>query len=70
MCPPHPTPPHPHSATLTPTPVHPQVRMVPQKPGIAFVEYEDDVQATVAMQGLQGFKLATDKAMQITFARQ
>ena len=47
-----------------------QVRMVPQKPGIAFCEYQSDVQSTVAMQGLQGFKLATDKAMKITYARQ
>jgi hypothetical protein len=39
--------------------VAPQVRMVPQRPGIAFVEYEDEAQAGVAMQGLQGFKLAT-----------
>lgn len=33
--------------------------MVPAKPGIAFVEYSDEGQAGVAMQGLQGFKLAT-----------
>jgi hypothetical protein len=33
--------------------------MVPARPGIAFVEYEDAPQAGVAMQGLQGFKLAT-----------
>lgn len=36
--------------------------MVPQRPGIAFVEYEDEGQAGVAMQGLQGFKLATGEA--------
>ncbi|GAB4817686.1 hypothetical protein N2152v2_004732 [Parachlorella kessleri] len=47
-----------------------EVRMVPQKPGIAFCEYQSDVQSTVAMQGLQGFKLATDKAMKVTYARQ
>lgn len=43
--------------------------MVPQKPGIAFVEYEDAAGAGVAMQGLQGFKLATDKPMAISFAK-
>jgi U1 small nuclear ribonucleoprotein A len=46
-----------------------QVRLVPQKPGIAFCEYDSDVQSTVAMQGLQGFKLM-DKPMKITYARQ
>ncbi|KAI3433493.1 hypothetical protein D9Q98_003305 [Chlorella vulgaris] len=45
-----------------------EVRMVPQRPGIAFVEYSDEGQAGTAMQGLQGFKLATDKAMVVTFA--
>ncbi len=47
-----------------------QVRLVPQRPGIAFCEYDSDVQSTVALQGLQGFKLATDKPMKITYARQ
>lgn len=47
-----------------------EVRLVPQRPGIAFVEYDSDVQASVAMQGLQGFKLATDKPMKVTYARQ
>lgn len=39
-----------------------QVRMVPSRPGIAFVEYSDEVQAGLALQGLQGFKLATGEA--------
>lgn len=46
-----------------------EVRMVAQRPGIAFVEYTDEAQAGMAMQGLQGFKLATDKPMGITFAK-
>lgn len=54
---------------LPPTPLL-QVRMVPQRPGIAFVEYDDAGQAGMAMQGLNGFKLATDKPMAITFAKQ
>ena len=33
--------------------------MVPSRPGIAFVDYSDEVQAGLALQGLQGFKLAT-----------
>eukprot|EP00887_Chlorella_sp_A99_P005671 scaffold1.g5671.t1 len=47
-----------------------EVRLVPQRPGIAFVEYEDEVQSSVAAQGLQGFKLSNDKAIKITFAKQ
>ena len=55
---PRPEPPN----TPSPSPLpRPQVRMVPSRPGIAFVEYDDAGQAGVAMQGLQGFKLATDK---------
>lgn len=46
------------------------MRLVPQRPGIAFVEYDSDVQSTVAMQGLQAFRLATDKPMQISYAKQ
>ena len=34
-----------------------EVRDVPGKDGIAFVEFEDEMQATVAMNGLQGFKV-------------
>ena len=47
-----------------------QVRMVPQRPGIAFVEYDDAGQAQLALGGLQGFRLATDTPMQISFAKQ
>jgi U2 small nuclear ribonucleoprotein B'' len=43
----------------------PQVRMVAQRPGIAFVEYDDEGQAGVAMQGLQGFKLATGEGLAV-----
>ena len=47
-----------------------EVRMVDARPGIAFVEYENDMQASVAMQGLQGFKITPANAMQITYAKQ
>ncbi|KAK6941014.1 RNA recognition motif domain [Dillenia turbinata] len=46
-----------------------EVRMVDAKPGIAFVEYENEMQATVAMQGLQGFKITQQNAMIITYAK-
>jgi len=47
-----------------------EVRMVPHKPGIAFVEYDNDEGAAAALTGLQGFKLATDKPMMLSYAKQ
>lgn len=47
-----------------------EVRMVDARPGIAFVEMENDMQASVAMQGLQNFKITPSHAMNITFAKQ
>ncbi|MBA0794883.1 hypothetical protein Gohar_019168 [Gossypium harknessii] len=46
-----------------------EVRMVEAKPGIAFVEYEDEEQSSTAMQNLQGFKIAPQYPMAITFAK-
>ena len=50
-----------------------QVRMVEARPGIAFVEFDNDMQASVAMQGLQNFKVpavGTTTPMNITYAKQ
>ncbi|KAJ4753864.1 U2 small nuclear ribonucleoprotein b [Rhynchospora pubera] len=46
-----------------------EVRMIPAKPGIAFVEFTDDSQSAVAMQALQGFKITPQFPMSITFAK-
>jgi hypothetical protein len=46
-----------------------QVRMVPGKPGIAFVEFGTDTQAGQAKDTLQGFKLTPTNAMRVTFAK-
>ncbi|XP_057473213.1 U1 small nuclear ribonucleoprotein A-like [Actinidia eriantha] len=46
-----------------------EVRMVEAKPGIAFVEYENEMHSTVAMQGLQGFKMSPENPMLITYAK-
>ncbi|KAG1326234.1 U1 small nuclear ribonucleoprotein A [Cocos nucifera] len=46
-----------------------EVRMVEAKPGIAFVEYGDEMQATLAMQGLQGFKITQQNSMLISYAK-
>ncbi|EFJ51333.1 hypothetical protein VOLCADRAFT_103581 [Volvox carteri f. nagariensis] len=47
-----------------------EVRMVEARPGIAFVEFENDMQSTTAMQGLQGFKITPANAMNISYAKQ
>lgn len=46
-----------------------EVRMIEAKPGIAFVEYENEMQSTVAMQQLQGFKVSDENQMSITYAK-
>ncbi|XP_015874724.1 U2 small nuclear ribonucleoprotein B'' 2 [Ziziphus jujuba] len=46
-----------------------EVRIIEAKPGIAFVEFEDDVQSSMAMQALQGFKITPQNPMAITFAK-
>lgn len=46
-----------------------EVRMVEAKPGIAFVEFETDMQSSVAMAGLQNFKVTPTNQMQISFAK-
>lgn len=46
-----------------------EVRMIEAKPGIAFVEFEDDQQSSMAMQALQGFKITPQNPMTITFAK-
>ncbi|KAF3787395.1 U2B'' U2 small nuclear ribonucleoprotein B'' [Nymphaea thermarum] len=46
-----------------------EVRMIEAKPGIAFVEFGDDVQSSIAMQALQGFKISPQYPMAITYAK-
>eukprot|EP00249_Psilotum_nudum_P004101 c17640_g1_i1 orf=449-1165(-) len=46
-----------------------EVRMIEAKPGIAFVEYGDEIQATSALQALQNFKITPQNAMQISYAK-
>ena len=47
-----------------------QVRMVDARPGIAFVEFQNEAQAAVAMSGLQLFQITPVKAMKISYAKQ
>ncbi|KQK22074.1 U2 small nuclear ribonucleoprotein B'' [Brachypodium distachyon] len=46
-----------------------EVRMIEAKPGIAFVEFEDESQSMVAMQALQGFKISPENPMAISYAK-
>lgn len=46
-----------------------EVRMVPGKKGLAFVEFGDEAQAAIALQGLAGFKLTPTDALQVSFAK-
>lgn len=43
--------------------------MIEAKPGIAFVEYEDENQSMVAMEALQGFKISPENPMAISYAK-
>ncbi|KAL6555519.1 hypothetical protein OROHE_007191 [Orobanche hederae] len=46
-----------------------EVRMVEAKPGIAFVEFENDERSSLAMRDLQGFKITSQNPMAITYAK-
>merc|ERR1719498_920987 len=46
-----------------------EVRLVPGKSGIAFVEFDNEVQSGVAMNGLQNFKITPTNLMKITYAK-
>ncbi|OQS07521.1 U1 small nuclear ribonucleoprotein A [Thraustotheca clavata] len=46
-----------------------EVRMVPGKKGLAFVEFCDDAQAAIALQGLNGFKLTPNERLKVSFAK-
>lgn len=46
-----------------------EVRMIGAKPGIAFVEFEDENESSTAMQSLQGFKITPQNSMVISYAK-
>lgn len=50
-------------------PGYKEVRLVPGKHDIAFVEFETDTQAGVAKDALQGFRITATCAMNITYAK-
>ncbi|KFQ50989.1 U1 small nuclear ribonucleoprotein A, partial [Nestor notabilis] len=46
-----------------------EVRLVPGRHDIAFVEFDNEVQAGAARDALQGFKITQNNAMKISFAK-
>lgn len=46
-----------------------EVRLVPGRHDIAFVEFDNDVQAGAARESLQGFKITQSNSMKISFAK-
>lgn len=46
-----------------------EIRLIEAKPGIAFVDFEDDVQSSIALDALQGFKITPQNPMAISFAK-
>jgi len=46
-----------------------EVRLVPGRHDIAFVEFEKESQSSAAKEALQGFKITPTNAMKITFAK-
>jgi len=50
-------------------PGYKEVRLVPGKSGIAFVEFESDTQSGVAMNALQNFKITPQNLMKVSYAK-
>lgn len=50
-------------------PGYKEVRLVPGKAGIAFVEFESDTQSGLAMNNLQNFKITPQNLMKISYAK-
>ena len=44
-----------------------ELRMVPGNKRIAFIEFNDETQATLALKQLQGFELSPGDALQLTY---
>ena len=46
-----------------------EVRLVPGRHDIAFVEFENETQSGIAKDALQGFKITPTAAMKISYAK-
>ncbi|KAA0203657.1 hypothetical protein HAZT_HAZT007399 [Hyalella azteca] len=57
------------SMLFTQFPGFKEVRLVPGRHDIAFVEFENEIQSATAKEALQGFKITPTHAMKIVFAK-
>jgi U2 small nuclear ribonucleoprotein B'' len=46
-----------------------EVRLIEARPGIAFVEFTNEMESSVALNGLQGFQITQDHAMKLSYAK-
>ena len=46
-----------------------EVRMVEIRPGIAFAEFGNEMESSVALDGLQGFKITPECSMRVSYAK-
>jgi U2 small nuclear ribonucleoprotein B'' len=58
------------SMLFQPFPGFEGVRMVPGKKGIAFIDFQDVIQAGIALQQLNGFQLTATETLHLTYAKQ
>lgn len=58
------------TSIFTPYPGFQEVRTVPGKSSIAFIEFQDQIQATVALQNLNGIKLNDAEMLHLTYGKQ
>ena len=58
------------SMLFQPFPGFEGVRMVPGKKGIAFIDFQDVIQAGIALQQLIGFQLTATETLHLTYAKQ
>ncbi len=56
-------------ALFTQFPGFREVRLIEARPGISFVEFDNEMQAGAALAGLQAFKVDDAHTMQITYAK-
>lgn len=46
-----------------------EIRMVPGKSDIAFVEYDTEIESGLAKQSLHGYRISPEKEIKVTFAK-
>jgi hypothetical protein len=46
------------------------IRLIPNRPDIAFIEFEDETKATAAKKALNNFKVSEKNAIRVEYAKQ